>query len=433
MLEYRVHTVRVGAEHPAWPELDRMALAARRLRNAINYDRRQMFFADLEFNENIDRKDRKTTAEWKALPSKVAREVSRGLDADWRSVRVLRRTKGRRAQPPKYLQGRSRYQLRFSIDALRAQPAKRGMLGVAGMKLDLCPLPVSWDRIKEVRILPSGREFDVEIVWVKTVAEPVESPDWSRVAGADLGIDNLITVACDDAAVRPLIVDGRSIKSRNRFANVRSDLYAALLPNLEGGTRQQRDSTRREALWRHRNSVVKAELHTASKRVVDYCRAHHVTTLVIGWNPNWKTQSTTQSTMGRVGNRRFRSIPHRVLVNQITYKARRYGITVLETEESYTSKTSVLAGELPVKHHEYAAQRINRGRLKVLATGQILNADVNGACQIARKCKPEAFSWANGVAGEVGLSRPLEVVTGGGRPGVRTHLGVKCIEGDTSS
>ncbi|MFE3261480.1 hypothetical protein ACFXPS_33210 [Nocardia sp. NPDC059091] len=332
MLEYRVHTVRVGVDHPAWPELDRMALAARRLRNAINYDRRQMFFADLEFDENTDRKDRKTTAEWKALPVKVAREVSRGLDADWRSFAALRKTKGRLARPPKYLRGQSRYQLRFAGDALRARPAKRGMLGAAGIRVDLCP--------------PTG----------------------------GLGPDQ----RGPNSAVGEGIRRGDRVgQDRDRTGGV-----AGLVTSGGGGSGRRNPPTTR---------ISAVEGPVAAPQRGGECRTAH----------------RLQEGRGLLS----RPPDH----------------------HSYTSKTSVLAGEQPRKQSDYAARRISRGRVKVLATGQILNADVNGACQIARKCRPDAFSWANGVSGEAGLLRPFKVATGGGRPDARTRPRVKCIEGNRKS
>lgn len=82
-------------------------------------------------------------------------------------------------------------------------------------------------------------------------------------------------------------------------------------------------------------------------------------------------------------------------------------------QESYTSNTYVLAGELPVKHESYAATRVKRGYLKVKNTGAIINSDVNGACQIVRKCKPDAFPVkADGVEVWDGLLRPLKLYFG---------------------
>ncbi|NEO55854.1 MAG: hypothetical protein F6K54_23960 [Okeania sp. SIO3B5] len=46
---------------------------------------------------------------------------------------------------------------------------------------------------------------------------------------------------------------------------------------------------------------------------------------------------------------------------QITYKCQLAGIKVIETEESYTSKTSALDLEQPMKHETYRGKRVKRG------------------------------------------------------------------------
>ena len=65
------------------------------------------------------------------------------------------------------------------------------------------------------------------------------------------------------------------------------------------------------------------------------------------------------------------------------------------TEESHTSKTSFLDGEKPEHKDRYLGKRVYRGLYRS-ANGTLLNADVNGACQILRKVFPGAF--AEGIA-----------------------------------
>jgi putative transposase len=63
---------------------------------------------------------------------------------------------------------------------------------------------------------------------------------------------------------------------------------------------------------------------------------------------------------------------------------------VLLTEESYTSQCSFLDLEPIGRHERYAGKRLKRGLFRS-ASGQYLNADVNGAYNIIRKAVPEAF------------------------------------------
>ena len=75
--------------------------------------------------------------------------------------------------------------------------------------------------------------------------------------------------------------------------------------------------------------------------------------------------------------------------------ARKYGITIFEQEESYTSKASFLDKDpIPVYGAEsepvFSGKRIKRGLYRS-KEGIVLNADVNGAANIGRKYLPDMF------------------------------------------
>lgn len=81
----------------------------------------------------------------------------------------------------------------------------------------------------------------------------------------------------------------------------------------------------------------------------------------------------------------------------ITYKAESAGLIVVEQEESYTSKASLVDGdEIPVYGKEtkslvaFSGRRIKRGLYRT-GSGQVINADLNGAGNILRKYIPDAF------------------------------------------
>jgi len=79
----------------------------------------------------------------------------------------------------------------------------------------------------------------------------------------------------------------------------------------------------------------------------------------------------------------------------IEYKAEEFGIDVVFTEESYTSKSSHLDNDpLPVykkgeESHSFTGKRVSRG-LYQWSKG-IINADLNGAIGIIKKVVPEAL------------------------------------------
>lgn len=81
-----------------------------------------------------------------------------------------------------------------------------------------------------------------------------------------------------------------------------------------------------------------------------------------------------------------------MLINMLKYKCQLYGINVVCTEESYTSKSSFFDNDpIPVYGTEhtdviFSGMRIHRGLYKTSASiNLIINADVNGSLNILRK------------------------------------------------
>lgn len=74
----------------------------------------------------------------------------------------------------------------------------------------------------------------------------------------------------------------------------------------------------------------------------------------------------------------------RILFKKLEYKCVEIGIVLVKTEEAYTSGTSFLDDELPIKENYNKSRRVHRGLFKS-NNGEYINADVNGAFQIMRK------------------------------------------------
>ena len=113
----------------------------------------------------------------------------------------------------------------------------------------------------------------------------------------------------------------------------------------------------------------------------------------IGKNDGWKNGIE----MGKRNNQTFMQIPHAQLISMIRYKAGLVGITVLLTEESYTSKASFLdRDEMPMyaskceEKPKFSGKRIKR-ELYRASDGRLINADIQGASNIIRKVAPDAF------------------------------------------
>ena len=69
-------------------------------------------------------------------------------------------------------------------------------------------------KIQQVRIIPKNNVFVVEVVYKTN-----KKPDNQRYLTIDPGLDNAFTLATNAKGIRPLIINGRPLKSINRYYN----------------------------------------------------------------------------------------------------------------------------------------------------------------------------------------------------------------------
>ena len=244
---------------------------------------------------------------------------------------------------------------------------KDGMMRFPG-KLNLDKIYVGDLDIAHVRIFPGKKKNKVEVVY-KIEALPKRKK--GNIAGIDLGLDNLATVAINKRGIRPLLINGRPLKSMNLYFNNKRDKVQSELKKCN----DKYMSHKLETLYRKRNNRFNTYMHKASKEIINYCLEHNVKQIIIGHNKLQKQESKLKN---------FVAIPTFRLIELIKYKAEYQGIEVVETEESYTSITSYLDKEEPIKDNANKKRRIHRGLFKS-NKNKIINADVNSAYQIMKK------------------------------------------------
>lgn len=234
------------------------------------------------------------------------------------------------------------------------------------------------DDIQQVRILVTKTAIKVHLLY------RVEVPKFNNkknILGIDLGVNNLAAVAFSNKT-NPWIINGKPLKAINQFFNKEKARLQEAAKVLNG-----RNKTNRMAkLVEKRNNKVKDYLHKASRKVIELAVKNNIGTIVIGHNKNQKQGSG----MGKRNNQSFASIPFYIFIQMIEYKARLAGIRVVAVEESYTSGTSYLDKELPVKESYNKKRRKTRG-LFISNTGEKINADVNAAYQIIKKFDESRF------------------------------------------
>lgn len=229
---------------------------------------------------------------------------------------------------------------------------------------------------RQVRFLPERDQLVMELVYDIEICETI--PYNGHSIGIDLGVNNLAACA-DNQGSKPFLINGRPLKAINQYYNKEKARYQSVLEKMNGKKR----SKRLEGMTKKRNRKIKDYLHKASRYLIDYCKEQGITQIIIGKNKGWKTGSD----LGKRVNQNFVGIPFGQFIEMVLYKAKEEGITVILTEESYTSGTSFLDNEEPVKGNYDKSRRICRGLFKAL-DGTRMNADVNGAYQIMKKVVP---------------------------------------------
>jgi putative transposase len=388
---------------PRYAELDTICFAAKNLWNVATYLCRQRFFAGERVPSHSQLcKTLKTHEAYKAMPcaqsaQQLLHHVAWGWGAFFNALKVYHREPGRflgRPRPPAYrgkkaldrMDGRA--VATWTNQSLSVPLLRKGIVKLSGTTITVS---TKQRHIQSVRAVPRDGFYVLEIVYRHKIVPPDPPLDPCRIAGIDLGVNNLITLATNTVDTEPLIFNGGPLKAINNYYNKKKASLQALVGN--------RSSRAIGRLTRRRNRLVRAHLHVVSRKVVTYLVNCSVGTLVIGYNAGWKQCVN----LGRVTNQRFVALPFAQLVDMIAYKAQLAGIQVVMQEESYTSKCSFFDGEEVCKHVLYRGKRVHRGLFRT-SRGTLVNADLNGAYNIIRKAFPGAF-----VDGEAYHTHPYRV------------------------
>ena len=371
-------------------ELDGITFKCKNLYNRANYIIRQEFINNGKYISKYDMfNDLKDDSDYKAMPARVSRGVLRTLDANWISffetIKDWKKNKSKyKGKPnlPKYLPKNGKFNAIFT-DLAVLKPSKN-KVGIGLSSLDMrIRTDIEYKSIKEVNVKPlKTGKYSINIIHeVKEEERKINNGNYCSI---DLGLNNLMTLTSNKSGLKPVVVNGRPLKSINQFYNKQKAKWQSELPN------KVYTSKKINKLTEKRGFKVNDYLNKASKFLIEWCLENELNTIVIGYNEFWKTEIN----IGKRNNQNFVNIPFQTLVWMIEYKSRKMGINVLKHEESYTSKCSFLDLEDVKKHEKYQGLRVKRGLFKS-STGRTINSDVNGSLNILRKAVPAVFS--NGI------------------------------------
>ena len=331
------------------------------------------------------------------LPIKVSNQTLMILDKNWKSffksIKDYSKNKSKyKAKPnlPKYLDKiKGRFICVYEKGAISKKRLKHGIVALSKTNIEISSRK---ENVNMVRIVPRLGYYIIEVVY--TVPDVQLLFNNNQYLSLDLGVSNLATLTSNCINFKPIIINGKPLKSMNQYYNKK---YAERKSKLEL-VNKKKSSKYLNKLNLKRINKVDNYLHKASKEIVKLAKNNNLNTIIIGKNDNWKQDVN----MSKKSNQNFVNIPHSRFINMITYKCEREGINIKLQEESYTSKASFLNldniptyGDNQLKH--FSGYRKSRGMYKIRGKKEYINADVNGSYNILRKAIPKVF--ANGIEG----------------------------------
>lgn len=386
-MDYIVKKYQFKKGDKIWDNLDTLAFKAKNIYNKSNYYIRQKFFKQEETSSTELYYYIKNEDEYKEFPRKISKSIINNLIKDWsnyyKAIKAYFKDKTKFKEEPRIprykdkLKGRK--DIVFDIQTISKKYLKKNVLKISGTDI-LLKLEDNRN-IKEIHLTPKTGCYEIIIVYKYQQKE--NKKENKNIIGIDPGVNNLAALTSNVIGFKPILINGRLLKSVNHFYNKKvSELKSKLPKDLYTSKRIQKLSLKR-------NNKINDIMHKLSKYIISVCNYYNISKIVIGHNKDWKQDVN----LGKVVNQNFVFIPFNKFSWMLEYKGEIDGIEVIETNESYTSKCSFLDNEKLCHHDEYKGKRIKRGLFRS-KNNILINADVNGSLNTIRKVFPMAFGKA---------------------------------------
>lgn len=366
---------------------------AKNLANEAIYNVRQYYFSEgefLKYEKNYTLL--KNSPNYKALNSNMAQQILKEVDGSFKSFFSLLKL----AKQGKYAFKDCRLPHYLPKDGYTTLVI--GFVRLKGNKLilpfsnsfkkthkavEITIPPILLDKkVKEIRIIPKAKARFFEIQYIYEAECVQRNLNTNNALALDLGINNLVTAVSSNG--KSFIIDGKKLKSINQWFNKENARLQSIKDKQHYG---KKSTNRQKAIARSRNNKVNDYMNKAARKVINYCIANDMGTLVVGYNETFQRGGH----IGKRNNQNFVNIPYGQLRSKLEYLCKMNGIIFVKQEESYTSKSSFWdRDDIPVynadnpREYQFSGKRIHRGQYKT-ASGKIINADVNGALNIMRK------------------------------------------------
>src|SRR5699024_2991450 len=190
----------------------------------ISYD-----FIDFYFSNYLESEDNL----YKTIPIQTSQQVLRTLFKDWKSffasVKDYNKNKSKykgRPKLPKYKDKNGRCKLSMTNQSCKVKGGNL-TLPKTNLKLEI-GINTSNLKLKEVRIVPMGNIYKMELVWDKEISNDIEL-NKNAYIGIDLGLNNLATIT-NNIGLKPIIINGKPLKSINQYYNKKKSQMQKYMP-----------------------------------------------------------------------------------------------------------------------------------------------------------------------------------------------------------
>lgn len=245
----RVEKHIIKRNHPDWKICDKMCFCAKNLYNKVNFIIRSAFLEKLENIEDykhlirndrfigvyelIKRMTELNDDDYRSLKPQSSQQVIIQLGEIWKSY--FKSLKSYKSNPSKF-SGRpkmpsykhkenGRYVTTFTNQTAKIKDGK------IFISRNTCFKKLRTDKVnfQQIKIVPKlDGSYHLCIIYNKEINEVKEE---GYYFGVDLGVNNLMTITSDKVDFRPLLINGRSLKSYNWFWNKNKAFLQSKLKN----------------------------------------------------------------------------------------------------------------------------------------------------------------------------------------------------------
>lgn len=316
----------------------------------------------------------KDNIHYKNMTSFNAQEILKLVDQNYRSFFSLLRRKQKNqykgeVRPPRYRKPKSEYILIFNKQRV---VLKNNILKFTkDLKIKFTYNP---GKIIQAIIKPDNYGNYTLLLTYEEDQDELSETLKDNFLAIDLGLDNLAT--CVSNVDNSFILNGKPLKSYNNFYNKQKAKFISELKRKNNKSYSKKLAN----LDYKREQFIDNYMNQSVAFIGKYCIENKIGIVILGYNETWKDNIN----LGRKTNQQFTDIPYYKLREKLRSKLNNLGIKLKEVNEAYTSKCSAIDNEPIKKHSNYMGKRVKRGLFES-ANGTLINADCNGACNIARK------------------------------------------------